>query len=168
MVDRLTGAASREFLEQQAALELRRNQRNGGSLSLLVIDLDHFKRINDERGHVTGDRVLTAASGAIRDVLRSGDVFARFGGDEFVALLPDTEPDVAGDVAERVRQAIRAVDCDAPGPLTASIGLAESRPGDDFGQLFERADGALYEAKRTGRDRMRIHSAAEPESPRYS
>jgi diguanylate cyclase (GGDEF)-like protein len=159
MIDRLTGAASREFLEQQAALELRRKQRKGGSLSLLVIDLDHFKRINDEQGHVIGDRVLAATSRAVREVLRSGDVFARFGGDEFVALLPDTEPDVAGDVAERIRDVVRGIDRHGPDPLTASIGLAESRPGDDFARLFERADAALYEAKRAGRDRMRIHTA---------
>ncbi|NKI34898.1 sensor domain-containing diguanylate cyclase [Wenzhouxiangella sp. XN79A] len=159
MVDRLTGAGSREFLERQAALELRRIERSGAALSLLVIDLDRFKTINDERGHVSGDRVLAATSQAIRGVLRSGDVFARFGGDEFVALLPDTDPDIAGDVAERIRRVVREIDTDGHGPLTASIGLAESRTGDDFARLFERADRALYEAKRAGRDRLRIHTA---------
>jgi diguanylate cyclase (GGDEF)-like protein len=160
MVDRLTGAGSREYLERQADFELKRAERNHAVLCLLVIDVDHFKRVNDARGHVAGDRVLAEASRRIHDVLRPSDVFARFGGDEFVALLPDTEPDIAGDLADRIRQAIRDIETGDGLSVTASIGLAESRPGDRFEQLFERADGALYAAKRAGRDRLRIHTGA--------
>ena len=119
MVDRLTGAASRELLEQRAGEALQRAARSGSTVSLMAIDLDRFKQINDAHGHVQGDRVLAEVTRAVRGVLRSGDLFARFG-------------------------------------------------GDDFAQMFERADEALYAAKRAGRDRLRIHTAAEPESPRYS
>ena len=83
-------------------------------------------------------------------------------------MLPDTEEDLAGDIAEAARAAIRDIGAVEGVEPTASIGLAESRPGDDYAQMFERADEALYAAKRAGRDRLRIHTAAEPESPRYS
>ncbi len=159
MIDRLTGAATREFLERQVALELQRAQRSGAPLCLLVIDLDRFKSINDELGHAHGDRVLAAVNAVVRDVLRSGDVLARFGGDEFVALLPGTGPQIAEEVAARVRQAIGGVQVPDGRALTASVGLSAFRPGDDFGALFERADRALYDAKHAGRDTLRARYA---------
>lgn len=155
MVDRLTGAASREFLERQVLLELQRAERSGAPLCLLVIDLDHFKAINDELGHAPGDQVLSEVNAVVRRVLRSGDVLARFGGDEFVALLTGTGPALGEDVAERVRSAIAGVRVSDGRPISASIGLTAYRAGDDFARLFERADAALYDAKRAGRDQVR-------------
>ena len=160
MVDRLTGAASREFLERQVLLELQRAERSGAPLCLLVIDLDHFKTINDELGHAPGDQVLAEVNAAVRQVLRSGDVLARFGGDEFVALLTGTGPELGREVAERVRSAIAGVQVSDGRPISASIGLTAYRAGDDFARLFERADRALYDAKRAGRDQVRARLEA--------
>ncbi|MBY6204899.1 diguanylate cyclase domain-containing protein [Halomonas denitrificans] len=159
MVDRLTGAASREFLERQVALELQRAERSGSPLCLLVIDLDRFKSINDELGHAHGDRVLADVNTVVRDVLRSGDVLARFGGDEFVALLTGTGPQIGEEVAERMLRAIAEVRVVDGRELTASIGLTAYVPGDDFAALFERADRALYDAKRSGRETLRARYA---------
>ena len=155
MVDSLTGAASRDFLVQQVAMEIDRSERSGRMLCLMVLDIDDFKQINDELGHRVGDEMLSKVFEIAREVMRSGDVLARFGGDEFVALLPDTELDIAEEVAERVRRAIASVEVADGWPLTVSIGISELVSGDDFNALFDRADLALYDAKRAGRNAVR-------------
>lgn len=155
MIDSLTGAASRDFLVQQVAMEIDRSERSGRMLCLMVLDVDDFKRINDELGHRVGDETLAQVFEIARDVLRAGDLLARFGGDEFVALLPDTELDIAEEVAERVRRAIAAVEAAEGRPLTVSIGISELVAGDDFSALFDRADLALYDAKHAGRNAVR-------------
>jgi diguanylate cyclase (GGDEF)-like protein len=161
MRDSLTGAASRDFIIEQTRGEIERSLRSGSTLCLMVIDLDRFKPINDELGHALGDRTLARVHDAARGVLRASDVLARYGGDEFVALLPDTELDIAVEVAERVRTAIGRIEVVDGRPLTASIGVSELVADDGFETLFERADLALYEAKRSGRDAVRARRGWE-------
>ena len=155
MLDGLTGAASRDFLVQQVELEIQRSVRGDRAMCLLVIDIDHFKQINDRFGHGQGDEALIQLTTAIKRELRGTDVLARFGGDEFVTLLPDTDLERAQAIAQRVQVQVRALRIQPDYIMTTSIGIAEFRPDDLFSTLFTRADQALYEAKAAGRDRVR-------------
>jgi diguanylate cyclase (GGDEF)-like protein len=155
--DDLTGVYNRRAL--LVAMEEARQRANvtGEPLSICVIDLDFFKRYNDEFDHLTGDRVLQAFAQAVRDGLRSTDVFGRYGGEEFVQILPHTA--LAGAIldAERLRSQISTLDIPfarSRGPLTVSVGVAQYRPGETIVQTFARADGALYKAKQLGRNRV--------------
>ena len=134
-------------------------------LLLAQLDIDHFKRVNDTHGHATGDRALQAFAGIVRASVRDTDVLARWGGDEFVLLLSDTQMDDARDLLERVRQAVAAMEIPhAAGVLrmTVSAGLALHLPGDMVEQTLERADQALYTAKSLGRNRVVV----APSGPR--
>jgi diguanylate cyclase (GGDEF)-like protein len=128
-------------------------------MSLLVVDLDHFKDINDQFGHLAGDEVLCQVANVLQDVARDGDVVARVGGEEFCVLLPNTASIGARLPAERVRAAVAILR--DPVPLTVSVGVS-SYPEDatTARELFERADEALYEAKRRGRNRVHTAHAA--------
>jgi diguanylate cyclase (GGDEF)-like protein len=155
--DDLTGVYNRRAL--MVAMEGSKQWANatGEPFSICVIDLDFFKRYNDELGHLTGDRVLQAFAHAVRDGLRSMDVFARYGGEEFVQILPHTA--LAGAIldAERLRNRISVLDMPfarSMGPLTVSVGVAQYRPGETIVQTFARADVALYKAKQRGRNRV--------------
>ena len=117
---------------------------------MLMMDLDHFKRINDTLGHSGGDATLCRFVAVAGDVLRAEDVLCRFGGEEFVALLPHAEAAQAVAAAERLRLAFTATGA------TVSIGVASLRPGEDLEDLLRRADAALYDAKRAGRDRTHL------------
>jgi diguanylate cyclase len=155
--DDLTGVYNRRALT--VAMEESKQQANasGEPLSICVIDLDLFKRYNDEFDHLTGDRVLQAFAQAARDGLRSTDVFGRYGGDEFVQILLHTALAGAMLDAERLRNRISTLEIPfAPsvGPLTVSVGVAQYRPGETIVQTFARADGALYKAKQLGRNRV--------------
>src|SRR3984957_2553320 len=141
------------------AMEEAKQRANltGEPLSICVIDLDLFKRYNDEFDHLTGDRVLQAFAQAVQDGLRSTDVFGRYGGEEFVQILPHTA--LAGAIldAERLRNQISTLDIPfarSRGPLTVSVGVAQYMPGETIIQTFARADGALYKAKQLGRNRV--------------
>ncbi|WP_133477571.1 GGDEF domain-containing protein [Cognatilysobacter segetis] len=154
--DALTGLANRRTLDVRLAAEHERVRRHGDPLSVLMLDLDFFKRVNDEHGHAAGDRVLAAAAGALADELRAIDLGARFGGEEFCAMLPETPLDDALRVAERIRRRIGAMQTDFGGkaiPVTVSIGAAQLAEGETIGSLLARTDAALYEAKRGGRNR---------------
>ena len=152
--DSLTGALNRRALIDACELELARCRRNHGIMALLMIDLDHFKAINDTHGHPVGDRVLVDFVARVKNLLRQPDRFGRFGGEEFVALLPETPLNEARLVAERLRAMIEANTAELP-RCTVSIGVSVSRL-DDAGldNIISRADAALYQAKRAGRNRV--------------
>ncbi|CAD6556214.1 hypothetical protein LMG27952_05999 [Paraburkholderia hiiakae] len=155
--DGLTGIANRRFFETRLADEFTRWQRYGGELSMLLFDLDHFKRINDEFGHVAGDTVLRSMAQRVSGVVRKQDVFGRFGGEEFALLLPCTPLDDALYVAEKIRRTIGDEPIEVQGvivPVTASVGAATARTGaPDYEGMINEADAALYTAKRQGRNR---------------
>ncbi|HRU07294.1 MAG TPA: diguanylate cyclase, partial [Candidatus Brocadiia bacterium] len=154
--DPLTGASNRRHFFDHAQRELVRSHRYHHPFCVLILDLDHFKRINDTCGHAVGDDVLRGAAKACRDTLRKNDLFARIGGEEFVALLPETGEASGVEAAERLRAAIRAIPAPAlTGPITASVGVAAySGKGETIDILLRRADEALYKAKAQGRDRV--------------
>lgn len=151
--DALTGLLNRRGLFRAFDVEAERARRYGHPMSLILFDLDHFKQINDRLGHASGDRVLRAVGEEIRRTLRPADVMGRWGGEEFVVLLPETGLSAAVDVAERLRYLVSGLRSEA-GPLSASFGVAPFSETDNLGTLVRRADRALYEAKRAGRNRV--------------
>ncbi len=155
--DVLTGIHNRRSLADAGATELDRARRYGRPFSAAMIDVDHFKRVNDEHGHAVGDDVLRAVVGAIADRLRGSDLLGRWGGEEFVVLLPETDVAAAERVLDRVRGAIaeRPIEIDdASIHVTISIGVAEWTGIESLSSLVERADQACYGAKRGGRNRI--------------
>jgi diguanylate cyclase (GGDEF)-like protein len=155
--DDLTGVYNRRALMVSMEECRQRANTSGEPLSICVIDLDLFKRYNDEFDHLTGDRVLQAFTQAARDGLRSSDVFGRYGGEEFVQILPRTALTGAMLDADRLRMRISALEIPfarAMGPLTISVGVAQYKPGETIVETFARADGALYKAKQLGRNRV--------------
>lgn len=151
--DSLTDAFTRRHLSEACSLELERSRRQGREMSLLVMDIDHFKSVNDRFGHQAGDRVLIEFVACVRRLLRRPDQLGRFGGEEFVVLLPETPGDMAGAVAERIRAAV-AESATQP-RCTVSIGVTTSRPDDQtVDTLLARADAAMYRAKEQGRNRV--------------
>jgi diguanylate cyclase (GGDEF)-like protein len=156
--DVLTGALTRRFFEHTAAATLAQAKRSNSDTSLLLLDLDHFKSVNDAHGHAAGDRALKGTIAVCKSVLRSSDMIGRYGGEEFCVLLPNTSLQDATDVAERLRKAIETIGIDTDnGPLkiTASFGIAEFRQSDvNISNFLKRADAALYRAKNSGRNRI--------------
>jgi diguanylate cyclase (GGDEF)-like protein len=152
--DSLTGALNRRAVIEAGELELARCRRNQASMALLMIDLDLFKVINDTHGHPVGDRVLIDFVARIKPLLRQPDQFGRFGGEEFLAVLPETSLAEANVVAERLRAVIETNAGELP-PCTVSIGISVIQPGDTgLDDIITRADAALYQAKRAGRNRV--------------
>lgn len=157
LVDPLTGLPNRAAWNERAALEVARWQRYGGELQLAVLDVDLFKRINDNYGHLAGDRVLKIIAQELAKRLRKTDFIARFGGEEFVVLLPATPLEGAEQLLETLRAAIEACPFHFKGErlvITLSGGLTGFASGDSLEQAFERADQALYQAKGSGRNRI--------------
>lgn len=157
MQDSLTGLGNRAALDSTLHRELRLAERHDSDLSLLLLDVDHFKQLNDRFGHSRGDRVLKQVASAIADSSRESDLVYRYGGEEFVVLLSKTDLDGASVIAERLRRAVsRALQEREQLSVTVSIGIASRQPGSepDIFSLFDRADRALYYAKRAGRDRV--------------
>lgn len=151
--DPLTQVMNRASLEQALPREVSLAQRHRASLSLLVIDLDHFKSINDTHGHLVGDSILIKIASTIKSCLRSTDLVYRYGGDEFVVCLPSTRLGAAVDVAERIRISVNRLPSGVEGvSLSVTIGATEVGEGCVLESLFNRADSALYEAKRRGRN----------------
>ena len=151
--DSLTDAFTRRHMNEAIQLELDRTVRHGRSIALLIMDLDHFKTVNDTYGHQTGDHVLMEFVATVKTTLRKPDQLGRFGGEEFIVLLPESNHESALRTAERIRQAVassRQPSC------TVSIGVTVSLSGDSINSLVARADAAMYRAKDLGRNRVEI------------
>ena len=157
MHDALTGLPNREAYQQRLEQEVNRLQRYGNKLSLVVCDIDLFKRINDNYGHLAGDKVLKIIAKSLQVNLRDSDFIARFGGEEFVALMPETSKEEAKIVAEKLRKKIESSPFNfrkEPVQITVSFGISEFTENDSANDVFERADKALYKAKENGRNQV--------------
>jgi diguanylate cyclase (GGDEF)-like protein len=158
LIDYLTGLANRRQFDEAGRAEFSRSARHGHALAAIMLDLDHFKRVNDTYGHAAGDAVLAAAAGICRRLLRVSDIAARIGGEEFCLLLPETDARGAAVLAERLRASIAGLAFGAkasPLKVTASFGISErAGDGDSFEALIGRSDKALYRAKTNGRNRI--------------
>jgi diguanylate cyclase (GGDEF)-like protein len=152
--DHLTGAFNRRKLQEELSREVKRARRHELPLSLIVIDLDHFKNVNDAFGHEAGDQVLLEVAGLAIGSLRTSDLFVRWGGEEFVVLTPHTELREATRIAERIRHIVAGHAFPAAGHVTLSAGVAQLAQKETAEGLIARADTALYLAKNTGRDRV--------------
>jgi diguanylate cyclase (GGDEF)-like protein len=159
--DTLTGARSRAEFLQQAERAATKARATGAPLTLLYLDIDHFKRLNDGHGHAAGDAVLRGMSDVLQRALRGSDVFGRLGGEEFCVLLPDQGEDKASALAERLRGLLAAVPR-PDGQLTVSAGIAGMRAGESVMQTLHRADLAMLQAKQSGRNRVCVADAAPP------
>ncbi len=174
IVDSLTGAGNRNFFMQRLRSEVQRAHRYGRPMSLIFLDVDHFKEINDGYGHLQGDQVLRDLGAVFRSNLRKVDVLGRYGGDEFVLLLPETTKEMAEETAEKLIRSVRAhhfLNLDAPDQsvnVSISVGLATLTPGQDEERFLQAADAALYVAKKHGRDRVATTSEAEAASPQLA
>ncbi|AXJ04181.1 GGDEF domain-containing protein [Pseudomonas fluorescens] len=154
VTDALTGIHNRRYFQERLTTEMARVERGGGELSVIMLDIDHFKRINDQYGHAAGDRVLQAVCERIGHRLRRTDVFCRLGGEEFMVLCPDIDGDHALMLAEELWHSLRSAPIDVVGVVTASFGIASWRPGEGADALLLRADSGVYAAKQGGRDRV--------------
>jgi diguanylate cyclase (GGDEF)-like protein len=166
--DLLCGVLNRRGIEQKLDAELKRSGRASQNLAIALIDIDHFKAINDHAGHAAGDAALRDLVSAISGHLRPHDLLGRFGGDEFLLILPHTSSSEAFTVSSRIEQSVRELSI--PGdaiPLTISIGLTQAASGEIAGPLLARADKALYSAKNAGRNccRFLLHETALKEDP---
>jgi diguanylate cyclase (GGDEF)-like protein len=160
--DELTGSHNRRFLLGLVDREKERSDRNGRPFCLCLFDLDFFKRINDSFGHASGDAVLRAFAEAVQGQIRATDAFGRYGGEEFLLMLPETPAPDAVVLAERVRRVVAALRCVHEGreiAMSVSVGVAEYRMGEGAAQAIARADEALYGAKSLGRNRVQCHDA---------
>ncbi len=158
--DNLTGINNRENFEDIFSIEIARAKQNNLPLSLIIFDVDHFKLINDTYGHQAGDIILKELVGLIADHIKNGDIFARWGGEEFVVLTPSTEIVGAHNLAENLRKLVQAHTFSyVEKEITLSFGIAQLCDDDDKKTLFEKADGVLYEAKKNGRNRIEVYNA---------
>ena len=156
VTDGLTGAATKRALLEFLGRELLRAERHARPLSLVMLDIDHFKQVNDTHGHLAGDQILQSLAARLLGEVRGEELLARYGGEEFAVVLPETNLDEAARFCERIRARVeaRAFDWQEQAlHVTISIGAASTEPGDDHASLIARADARLYEAKRTGRNR---------------
>ncbi|MGI8727211.1 MAG: diguanylate cyclase [Solirubrobacterales bacterium] len=162
LTDQLTGIPNRRSFDQRFEVEKERTRRSNSCLGLIICDLDRFKRINDERGHDTGDDVLRYFAAALVASVRGVDLPARVGGEEFAILLPDATVEEGTTAAERIRDNLTANSEHAPVPFTASFGVASASADEaELRRLYQRADRALYAAKRAGRDCIAIAGGDE-------
>lgn len=167
-IDEVTGLFNRHFLETYLTKELKRAQRYDQVFSVLFLDLDDFKRINDSYGHAVGDKVLATLGGQITDLLRQEDFAARYGGEEFVVTLPQTDTEGAESFGNRLRESLGGLDIIPGVQVTFSAGVASyPRHGLSVDDILQRADAALYDAKLAGKDRVIVSDADKRASTRY-
>jgi len=167
LLDPLTTLWNRKFYDQAIDKCLSEARRNGSPLSLVVADVDHFKKFNDTYGHLTGDQVLRLVGFSLKQHLKGKDLACRYGGEEFVLILPDTPIGAAADVANQIRRLVMGKELlkrssnENLGRVTLSLGVATLRPDDTAASLYDRADQGLYAAKRTGRNKVICESDPE-------
>jgi len=172
--DPLTGLANRRSLVEQAPRIWKQARRDGQRVAVLVLDLDHFKRLNDAFGHAAGDAVLRSVAAALSASVRPADVLARIGGEELVVVGLVADPSEASHLAERLRLAVASCSAAQQRPVTVSIGVALTRPGygeeptDVLWRLVDRADAAMYEAKQNGRDQVVLARPTVVPAPRVA
>ena len=154
LIDQLTQIYNRSSFYEFANKQVAKRRRNNEKLSVAMIDIDYFKKVNDTFGHSAGDLILKDLAKIVLGSIRTYDVFARFGGEEFILLLPDTGIDVAETVLERVRKNVEEYDFPEVGNVTISIGISEINLEEEIDAAIKRADEALYEAKATGRNKV--------------
>lgn len=160
--DRLTGANNRHMFEEQFEKEHAYARRYEIPLHLMIFDIDHFKHINDTYGHIIGDTVLRTFSGLIQDHARSSDIFARWGGEEFVLLLHNSDDENAFNVADKLRLFIQEYEFDKVGYITCSIGMCRIDPDQDLNENLAKADEALYRSKSLGRNTVTFYNQQTP------
>ena len=152
--DTLTGLRNRRAVSAFTEMEIKRAERYGDALSLIMFDIDHFKRINDTFGHLVGDEVLILVAKLISERIRASEVLGRWGGEEFILVLPQTDMENAVHLAGELRTLMQAYVFPHVGIVTASFGVTQFAPGDSMDSLLHRADIALYRAKECGRNRV--------------
>ena len=150
--DALTGLFNRRKFNELCAAEIERSARYGTPLALIMVDIDHFKRVNDEHGHLVGDRALVEVACVLAEQIRASDALCRWGGEEFMVLAPHLDMASALQMADKLRTAVAEADFGPAGRLTCSFGVAKLRDRDRTVDLILRADTCLYRAKRTGRN----------------
>jgi diguanylate cyclase (GGDEF)-like protein len=164
--DHKTGAANSRAFEQRATAEIERSRRNGTPMTVLYLDVDDFKDVNDRFGHTAGDRVLTTVSHMMRTSVRLNDIVARLGGDEFVVLMPETNRFAGGAVARRMRAELERVTTPDGAPVHYSIGLVTfDEPPSSVDEMIHEADTLMYRAKEKGKDRIEAASVAVSGAP---
>jgi diguanylate cyclase (GGDEF)-like protein len=159
--DPLTGLLNHGAFHQRLEEEVKRSARYGRPLSLALLDIDHFKLVNDRHGHSAGDETLRTIAELARSQARETDVVGRVGGEELAWLMPESDVPGAADAAERLRSVIAATPMAHVGRVTASIGVATLETDGSAGDLFGSADAAMYGAKRAGRNRVRVSQASQ-------
>lgn len=156
ITDVLTGIHNRRYFQERLKIELDRAARDGLELAVIMLDVDHFKRINDQHGHAVGDDVLRSLCQHISHRLRRTDVFCRLGGEEFMVLCPGSDIAQARTLALELWQGVRSLVINGVGEVTASFGVAAWHPGEGADALLLRADAGVYAAKQGGRDRVEV------------
>ena len=158
--DALTGLFNRRKFNELCATEIERSARYGTPLALIMVDIDHFKHVNDEHGHLVGDRVLVEVARVLAEQIRVSDALCRWGGDEFMILAPHLDPAGAVLMANKLRAAVADADFGEAGRTSCSFGVATLQAGDRAIDLILRADTCLYGAKRTGRNCVETQAGA--------
>jgi two-component system, cell cycle response regulator len=163
LFDPLTGLNNRRFLESHLSTMIENARIRRSPMTLMILDIDFFKRVNDTYGHDCGDEVLKGFADRLRGIVRGGDLLCRLGGEEFVIVMPNVDVAAASRIAERARQAVEQEPFVMPTgqviAITASIGLAERRDDTNPHELYRRADQALYRSKSEGRNRVTADAA---------
>lgn len=154
VTDQLTGLYNRKYLDEAIEAELERSSRYATTFSVIMVDIDFFKAINDTHGHLAGDKVLTTLAARLQDNIRDIDKLGRWGGEEFLIICPETDLSGASQLAEKLRTGIEVAECPNVGKRTASFGVASFISGEAYDELMGRADSALYQAKQGGRNRV--------------
>ncbi len=156
ITDKLTGLFNRSIIDTLIQVEIERAKRNNKPISILLFDIDHFKKINDTYGHDKGDYALKTIAEIARRTLRKSDYVLRWGGEEFLVILPETDLDGATKVAEKIRSNIENYNFKDIGKVTVSIGVTMLKMGEPLNNAIKRVDEALYAAKNKGRNRVEI------------